>query len=78
MSPRKGSGENLPMTVTWAPASIGESTLTRRALLWNSGKMSRQWSSRVIVMRSTICAAIARRLPWSSITPLGLPVEPLV
>jgi len=47
-------------------------------LTWNSGSTSRQLSSGPNLIHSPIEEPIATRFEWSSITPFGLPVEPLV
>ena len=71
-------GEKRPVIVVQPPAASGESTLTRMPLTWNSGRMSKQRSAAVTSSAVVIMATIAVRLAWSSITPLGLPVVPLV
>ena len=75
---RKVSGANLGRIVTCAPAIIGARQLTRIAFTWNSGSTSRQLSSGLSFMAWPSEAPIAARFAWSSITPFGLPVEPLV
>ena len=75
---RNSVGWKRPMTVSCPPTIIGIRKLMQIALTWNSGSTSRQWSSPVTLMCSAVIAAIAPTLPWLSITPLGLPVEPLV
>jgi hypothetical protein len=78
MALRKVSGANLARIVTCAPTIMGARQLTRIALTWNSGSTSRQWSFGPSLNRSPIEEPIATRFAWSSITPLGRPVEPLV
>ena len=51
---KKVAGENWPTMLTRPPTRSGPRTLTIRALTWNSGRMSRQWSSAV----SRICSAM--------------------
>ena len=75
---RKVSGANRGRIVTCPPAMIGARQLTRIAFTWNSGSTSRQLSSGLSLIASPIEAAIASRFAWSSITPFGRPVEPLV
>ncbi len=71
-------GEKRPVTVVRPPAASGDNTLTRMPLTWNSGRMSKQRSAAVTSSACVIMPTIAVRLAWSSITPFGLPVEPLV
>jgi hypothetical protein len=47
-------------------------------LTWNSGSTSRLRVSAVISNQSMMILAVAPTLAWSSITPLGRPVVPLV
>jgi hypothetical protein len=57
---------------------MGARQLTRIVLTWNSGSTSRQLSFGPSFIHSPIEEPIATRFAWSSITPLGRPVEPLV
>ena len=45
---------------------------------WNSGSTSRLRVSPVISNQPTMISAVALTLAWSSMTPLGRPVVPLV
>ncbi len=60
------------------PASSGDTTLTMIPFTWNSGSTSRQRVSAVISNQPMMSSAVALMLAWSSITPLGRPVVPLV
>jgi hypothetical protein len=60
------------------PASSGESVPMTIPLTWNSGRISRLRSRSVSSKLSTSTEHMAARFAWSSITPLGLPVVPLV
>lgn len=75
---KKVSARNRPATVTRPPASSGDNTPTTIPLTWNSGRISRLWSVAVSRAVPVIISAMAARLAWSSITPLGRPVLPLV
>jgi hypothetical protein len=71
-------GSNRGAITVEPPAASGETTLTMIPLTWNNGNTSRQRSAGVISNQSTIIAAVATRLAWSSITPFGRPVVPPV
>jgi hypothetical protein len=71
-------GSNLSAMTTLAPASSGVRTLTTIPLTWNSGRISRDRSAGPRSSASRPMVAMASRLAWSSITPLGTPVVPLV
>ena len=60
------------------PASSGDTTLTMTPFTWKSGRTSSERVSSVISNQSTMSSAVARTLAWSSMTPLGRPVVPLV
>ena len=60
------------------PASSGDTTLTMIPFTWNSGSTSRLRVSPVISNQPTMISAVALTLAWSSMTPLGRPVVPLV
>ena len=74
----KLAGANRSRTVVRAPARSGVRMLTAIALTWKSGRTRRQWSSAPIRNAASICAVMASRFAWSSMTPLGRPVDPLV
>ena len=71
-------GLKRPATVARPPASSGDNVPTTIPLAWNSGRMSRLWSSLVILNASIAMRHMAFRLAWSSMTPFGRPVVPLV
>jgi len=62
---------------TGAP-KVGDTTLTVIPFTWNSGSTSRLRVSGVISNQPTMISAVALTLAWSSMTPLGRPVVPLV
>jgi len=64
--------------VTRAPASSGVSVPTTMALTWKRGRTSRLWSVAVMPSPARVMAHIAAMFAWSSITPFGRPVVPLV
>ena len=75
---QKLSAWNRSATNADPPASSGDTTLTMIPLTWNRGSTSRLRVSPVISNQSMMIRAVAPTLAWSSMTPLGRPVVPLV
>ena len=75
---QKVAGWNRSAMNAEPPASSGDTTLTMIPLTWNNGSTSRLRVSAVISNQSMMIVAVALTLAWSSITPLGRPVVPLV
>ena len=63
---------------TWAPSTSGITVVTTCALTWKSGSTIPSVSPRESGSGSPSCQALARKLAWPSIAPLGRPVVPEV
>jgi hypothetical protein len=73
-----GAARNRSAMNVEPPASSGDTTLTMIPFTWNSGSTSRLRVSPAISNHLTMISAVALMLAWSSLTPLGRPVVPLV
>ena len=63
---------------TWVPpAQVAAKTFEVPAT-WNIGQTCSQRSSQECPVTARLCSALASRLRWLSITPLGVPVVPPV
>ena len=75
---KNAKGENLAVIDVDPPTASGDRIDTTMPLTWNSGRMSRQRSVAPSPVASMMPVTMAIRLAWSSSTPLGVPVVPLV
>ena len=75
---QKRAAENLGGIARLPPWDSGASMVTAKALMWYSGSTASTRSWARSACSALMAAALAARLAWVSITPLGCPVVPEV